>query len=125
MWVGLGAGWGLGGNAPILRKRSVTQFPQLGITSPGRVILSWLRGGQGAGVSKPSVSRVGGDRALWLCCGVSLPLPVCSDARNMARDVQNTFYEIVSEFGNMSQPQAVDYVKKLMTKGRYSLDVWS
>uniref|UniRef100_A0A8D2MWJ6 NADPH--hemoprotein reductase n=1 Tax=Zonotrichia albicollis TaxID=44394 RepID=A0A8D2MWJ6_ZONAL len=50
---------------------------------------------------------------------------VCGDARNMARDVQNTFYEIVSEFGNMSQPQAVDYVKKLMTKGRYSLDVWS
>nr|XP_054502882.1 NADPH--cytochrome P450 reductase [Agelaius phoeniceus] len=50
---------------------------------------------------------------------------VCGDARNMARDVQNTFYEIVSEFGSMSQPQAVDYVKKLMTKGRYSLDVWS
>ncbi|XP_017598453.1 PREDICTED: NADPH--cytochrome P450 reductase [Corvus brachyrhynchos] len=50
---------------------------------------------------------------------------VCGDARNMARDVQNAFYEIVSEFGNMSQPQAVDYVKKLMTKGRYSLDVWS
>lgn len=50
---------------------------------------------------------------------------VFSDARNMARDVQNTFYEIVAEFGNMSQPQAVDYVKKLMTKGRYSLDVWS
>jgi len=47
------------------------------------------------------------------------------DARNMARDVQNTFYEIVSEYGNMNQSQAVDYVKKLMTKGRYSLDVWS
>lgn len=47
------------------------------------------------------------------------------DARNMARDVQNTFYEIVAEYGNMSQSQATDYVKKLMTKGRYSLDVWS
>lgn len=43
----------------------------------------------------------------------------------MARDVQNTFYEIVAEYGNMSQSQATDYVKKLMTKGRYSLDVWS
>ncbi|KAM9117491.1 NADPH--cytochrome P450 reductase isoform 1-T4 [Pangshura tecta] len=50
---------------------------------------------------------------------------VCGDARSMARDVQNTFYEIVAEFGSMTQPQAVDYVKKLMTKGRYSLDVWS
>nr|XP_056721238.1 NADPH--cytochrome P450 reductase [Euleptes europaea] len=50
---------------------------------------------------------------------------VCGDARNMARDVQNTFYEIVAEFGKMNQQQAVDYVKKLMTKGRYSLDIWS
>ncbi|KAJ7309012.1 hypothetical protein JRQ81_008297 [Phrynocephalus forsythii] len=50
---------------------------------------------------------------------------VCGDARNMARDVQNTFYEIVAEYGKMNQQQAVEYVKKLMTKGRYSLDVWS
>uniref|UniRef100_U3F8N0 NADPH--cytochrome P450 reductase n=2 Tax=Micrurus TaxID=8634 RepID=U3F8N0_MICFL len=50
---------------------------------------------------------------------------VCGDARNMARDVQNAFYEIVAEYGKMNQQQAVDYVKKLMTKGRYSLDVWS
>lgn len=47
------------------------------------------------------------------------------DARNMARDVQNTFYDIVAEQGAMEHAQAVDYVKKLMTKGRYSLDVWS
>ncbi|MXQ82680.1 hypothetical protein E5288_WYG009672 [Bos mutus] len=50
---------------------------------------------------------------------------VCGDARNMARDVQNTFYDIVAEQGAMEHAQAVDYVKKLMTKGRYSLDVWS
>ncbi|XP_028662860.1 P450 (cytochrome) oxidoreductase b isoform X1 [Erpetoichthys calabaricus] len=50
---------------------------------------------------------------------------VCGDARNMARDVQNTFYDIVSEMGTVSHPQAVDFIKKLMTKGRYSQDVWS
>ncbi|XP_005988654.1 NADPH--cytochrome P450 reductase isoform X2 [Latimeria chalumnae] len=50
---------------------------------------------------------------------------VCGDARNMARDVQNAFYDIVMEFGEMTRTQAVDYVKKLMTKGRYSCDVWS
>uniref|UniRef100_A0A8C0MXY2 NADPH--cytochrome P450 reductase n=1 Tax=Canis lupus familiaris TaxID=9615 RepID=A0A8C0MXY2_CANLF len=50
---------------------------------------------------------------------------VCGDARNMARDVQNTFYDIVAEVGAMEHAQAVDYIKKLMTKGRYSLDVWS
>lgn len=43
----------------------------------------------------------------------------------MARDVQNVFYEIAEELGGMSRAQAVDYVKKLMTKGRYSQDVWS
>nr|prf reductase,NADPH cytochrome P450 [Sus scrofa domesticus] len=51
---------------------------------------------------------------------------ICGDARNMARDVQNTFCDIVAEQGPpMEHAQAVDYVKKLMTKGRYSLDVWS
>lgn len=43
----------------------------------------------------------------------------------MARDVQNTFCDIVAELGAMEHAQAVDYIKKLMTKGRYSLDVWS
>lgn len=74
------------------------------------------------GVSEPSVFR--GDQAL-MCYHLTHGPLASSDARNMARDVQNTFYEIVAEFGNMSQAQAVDYVKKLMTKGRYSLDVWS
>ncbi|XP_051963071.1 NADPH--cytochrome P450 reductase-like [Xyrauchen texanus] len=50
---------------------------------------------------------------------------ICGDARNMARDVQNSFYEIAEELGGMSRTQAVDYIKKLMTKGRYSQDVWS
>ena len=53
------------------------------------------------------------------------PLFLPRDARNMARDVQNTFYDIVAELGAMEHAQAVDYIKKLMTKGRYSLDVWS
>ncbi|XP_056329063.1 P450 (cytochrome) oxidoreductase b isoform X2 [Danio aesculapii] len=50
---------------------------------------------------------------------------ICGDARNMARDVQTAFYEIAEELGGMSRTQAVDYIKKLMTKGRYSQDVWS
>lgn len=47
------------------------------------------------------------------------------DARNMARDVQTVFYEIAEELGGMTRSQATDYIKKLMTKGRYSQDVWS
>ncbi|KAK6285201.1 hypothetical protein J4Q44_G00389730 [Coregonus suidteri] len=47
------------------------------------------------------------------------------NARNMARDVQNSFYDIVEEVGGLTHTQAVAYIKKLMTKGRYSQDVWS
>lgn len=43
----------------------------------------------------------------------------------MAKDVQTAFYEIAEELGAMTRTQATDYVKKLMTKGRYSQDVWS
>ncbi|KAJ8414511.1 hypothetical protein AAFF_G00037130 [Aldrovandia affinis] len=50
---------------------------------------------------------------------------VCGDARNMARDVQNALYEIAEEMGGMARTQSVDYVKKLMNKGRYMQDVWS
>ncbi|CAB1352393.1 unnamed protein product, partial [Coregonus sp. 'balchen'] len=50
---------------------------------------------------------------------------ICGDARNMARDVQNTFYDIAEEVGVLTHTQAVAYIKKLMTKGRYSQDVWS
>ncbi|XP_023675147.2 NADPH--cytochrome P450 reductase isoform X1 [Paramormyrops kingsleyae] len=50
---------------------------------------------------------------------------VCGDARNMARDVQNVFCEIAEELGGLTHTQAVDYIKRLMTKGRYSQDVWS
>uniref|UniRef100_A0A8D3E5V8 NADPH--cytochrome P450 reductase n=1 Tax=Scophthalmus maximus TaxID=52904 RepID=A0A8D3E5V8_SCOMX len=50
---------------------------------------------------------------------------VCGDAKNMAKDVQTTFHEIAEEIGGMVRTQATDYIKKLMTKGRYSQDVWS
>ncbi|TRZ01494.1 hypothetical protein DNTS_025938 [Danionella cerebrum] len=50
---------------------------------------------------------------------------VCGDARNMARDVQAAFHDIAMEIGGLTHTQAVDYFKKLMTKGRYSQDVWS
>lgn len=50
---------------------------------------------------------------------------VCGDARNMARDVHAAFSEIAEQEGGLTHTQALDYFKKLMTKGRYSQDVWS
>ncbi|XP_078483250.1 NADPH--cytochrome P450 reductase [Ciona intestinalis] len=50
---------------------------------------------------------------------------VCGDARHMARDVHDAIVTIVEEKGDKSHQQAIDFVKGLMNKGRYSADVWS
>ena len=50
---------------------------------------------------------------------------LCSDARNMARDVLSTLERIIMEKGNMEKSEAEKYIKKLQNKGRYSADVWS
>lgn len=114
----LGTGWGFGGNSQEKEHDSISPAVHYKPWEGSAVLVQRRAGGWGGHTLQSG-------RGLCGCALVSHSLRVCSDARNMARDVQNTFYEIVSEFGNMSQPQAVDYVKKLMTKGRYSLDVWS
>lgn len=43
----------------------------------------------------------------------------------MARDVHNILLKVVKELGNMSELDAVDYVKKMESQKRYSTDVWS
>uniref|UniRef100_A0A348G635 NADPH--cytochrome P450 reductase n=1 Tax=Odontomachus monticola TaxID=613454 RepID=A0A348G635_ODOMO len=50
---------------------------------------------------------------------------ICGDARNMARDVHNILLKVVMERGNMSELDAMDYIKKMDSQKRYSSDVWS
>uniref|UniRef100_A0A1X7VJ30 NADPH--hemoprotein reductase n=1 Tax=Amphimedon queenslandica TaxID=400682 RepID=A0A1X7VJ30_AMPQE len=50
---------------------------------------------------------------------------VCGDARNMARDVQNTLLSIIKEHGGKTETEATEYIKKLQKRGRYLQDVWS
>ncbi|XP_064612724.1 NADPH--cytochrome P450 reductase-like isoform X2 [Liolophura sinensis] len=64
-------------------------------------------------------------KELWDLLQSGAHLYVCGDARNMARDVQETIMEVVSEHGNLDKTQAAEYVKRLQSKGRYSCDVWS
>nr|CAD7261659.1 unnamed protein product [Timema shepardi] len=52
-------------------------------------------------------------------------LYVCGDARNMARDVHNIVLKVVQEKGNMTEADALAYVKKMEAQKRYSADVWS
>ncbi|XP_018914300.2 NADPH--cytochrome P450 reductase isoform X1 [Bemisia tabaci] len=50
---------------------------------------------------------------------------VCGDAKNMAKDVHNIVLKVVQEKGNMTDSQALAYVKKMEAQKRYSADVWS
>ncbi|KAI9486014.1 MAG: hypothetical protein EXX96DRAFT_547381 [Benjaminiella poitrasii] len=50
---------------------------------------------------------------------------VCGDARNMARDVNQTFIRFAEQFGGLDEDKAHDYVKNLRNTGRYQEDVWS
>ena len=62
---------------------------------------------------------------LHTCTIILILLLFCSDARNMARDVNSVLSQIVQERGHMSAEAAVDYIKKLQKRGRYLQDVWS
>nr|CAD7409237.1 unnamed protein product [Timema poppensis] len=46
-----------------------------------------------------------------------------NDARNMARDVHNIVLKVVQEKGNMTEADALAYVKKMEAQKRYSADV--
>uniref|UniRef100_A0A1B0ABZ7 NADPH--cytochrome P450 reductase n=1 Tax=Glossina pallidipes TaxID=7398 RepID=A0A1B0ABZ7_GLOPL len=50
---------------------------------------------------------------------------ICGDAKNMAVDVRNILVKILKTKGNMSEPDAVQYLKKMEAQKRYSADVWS
>jgi NADPH-ferrihemoprotein reductase len=50
---------------------------------------------------------------------------VCGDAKNMSRDVQDTFADICMEVGKMSADEAKAYMKKMESQKRYQADVWS
>ena len=52
-------------------------------------------------------------------------LYVCGDAKNMAREVNSTIVEICKTVGGKTQQQAEEYVKNLISRRRYSSDVWS
>lgn len=52
-------------------------------------------------------------------------LYICGDAKNMANDVRNILLNIIKTKGEMSEADAVQYLKKMEAQKRYSADVWS
>jgi NADPH-ferrihemoprotein reductase len=49
---------------------------------------------------------------------------VCGDAQRMARDVQSTLIDIISEQRSISRNKAEDVVKNMRTQNLYQEDVW-
>ncbi|KAF5096238.1 hypothetical protein D0Z00_002848 [Geotrichum galactomycetum] len=49
---------------------------------------------------------------------------VCGDAQRMARDVQSTLIDIISEQRSISRSKAEDVVKNMRTQNLYQEDVW-
>jgi NADPH-ferrihemoprotein reductase len=52
-------------------------------------------------------------------------LYVCGDAKHMARDVNHTLVRIAEQEGGFTNQQAVNWVKDLRLRKRYSEDVWA
>ncbi|KAI7864180.1 hypothetical protein BDF14DRAFT_1884493 [Spinellus fusiger] len=50
---------------------------------------------------------------------------VCGDAKNMAKDVLQTFIGFAQSFGDRSEIKAQEYIKNLRSTGRYQEDIWS
>ena len=43
----------------------------------------------------------------------------------MAKDVHDALVNVVHKHGDMNESGAEEFIKKLHTKGKYSVDVWS
>ncbi|CAG9817113.1 unnamed protein product [Phaedon cochleariae] len=52
-------------------------------------------------------------------------LYICGDAKSMAVDVRVILTKILQEKGQMTEQEAVAFLKKMETQRRYSADVWS
>lgn len=65
------------------------------------------------------------DRVWQLIEKESAFIYVCGDARNMARDVQNTFLKIAQQNGGLNEEGAQKWLREMERQRRYQADVWS
>ena len=49
---------------------------------------------------------------------------ICGDAKNMAGDVHSALIDVVSQYGNFSEEEAIKYLKQLENEKRYQRDIW-
>ncbi len=63
-------------------------------------------------------------QALWNWLQKGAYFYICGDAKSMAKDVESSLCHIISSQGNLSEDQAMDYLKTLKAEGRYQKDVY-
>lgn len=64
-------------------------------------------------------------KEMWELLQKGAYIYVCGDAKNMARDVNQTFVNFAIEYGGKTEEKAHEYIKNLRNIGRYQEDVWS
>lgn len=69
--------------------------------------------------------RENAEQVLQLIDNQKAVIYVCGDAKNMAKDVNQTFMTIMQEEKGMTESEAKSYVTKLRLERRYLEDVWT
>uniref|UniRef100_A0A915LW11 NADPH--hemoprotein reductase n=1 Tax=Meloidogyne javanica TaxID=6303 RepID=A0A915LW11_MELJA len=62
---------------------------------------------------------------IWSLIKQGAAVYVCGDARNMARDVQNTMYKIFEQVGGLGVEEGQKLMKDMERQRLYQADVWS
>ncbi len=63
-------------------------------------------------------------KELWSWIDNGAHFYVCGDAKRMAKDVDDTLRQIITEHGNLSEDNAKQYLSTMSKEGRYQRDVY-
>ncbi len=87
-----------------------------------RLDLAWSRDQAEKVYVQDKMRKAGAEMWSWLQGGAIFY--VCGDAKRMAKDVDRALHDIAAEHGNMSEDEAVAFVKQLKKDKRYQRDVY-
>lgn len=87
-----------------------------------RLDLAWSRDQAEKVYVQDKMRESGAEMWSWLENGAIFY--VCGDAKRMAKDVDKALHDIAAEHGNMSEEDAVTFVKQLKKDKRYQRDVY-
>ena len=87
-----------------------------------RLTLAWSRDAAEKTYVQHRMRDVGRDLWAWLAEGAHFY--ICGDATRMAKDVELTLIDIITEHGGRTPAEAVNFLAELKRLGRYQTDVY-